>query len=154
MKNKNTGAHMRSPLLDPKPQHDSLVLTNMKNHLPRNVSLGPSGKEDFSMLLSPKSPKGLAQERQVAKLCFGSTAAISNDCMTTMMDRQSSKATDLEQASGREKNRLNINKQLTSIRNLSIIDPEEADILKNGGFCSLKEAFECQTRMVGSFDPV
>ncbi len=153
MLKKNSAAHLHSPHLDPKPQADLMGLGNAKTHLQRNWSIAPSFKEDFSMLLSPKSPIAFNQERLAKKQCFGSTAAISNDCTTTMIDRQSSKATDLEQPSGRSKKLLNINTQLTSVSSISVQDPEEADILKTGGFVSLKQAFESQARMVASSDP-
>ena len=151
MRNKNSTAHLRSPHLDAKPQADSMMLMHSRNLLQRKGSIAPSCKEDFSMLLSPKTPKVLPmQDRSASKLCFGSTAAISNEGATTIIDRQSSKATDHEQASGRSKKRMGINTQLLSISSISVQDPEEAGILKAGGFGSLKEAFECQARMVVS----
>jgi hypothetical protein len=150
MRNKNSAAHARSPHLDPNTQLDSTLLAHSRNHLQRNCSIAPSCKEDYSMLLSPKVLP--TQDRLASKFCFGSTAAISNEGTTTIIDRQSSKATDQELASGRDKNRLNNTAQLTSGSILSAQDPEEAGILKAGGFGSLKEAFECQARMVVSSD--
>lgn len=155
MRNKNAGVATHSPHFEPKVHSDSMVHMPSRNHLLHTCSIGPSGKEEFSMLLSPKSPKpGMMQDRLATKLYFGSTAAISNDGMTTIIDRQSSKATDQDQPSGRGQKLQTISTQLMCGSSLSIQDPEEADILKAGGFGSLKEAFEHQARMVAGSNPV